>query len=215
MRFVEALLLKLTSSAFFVLLVCAHQAGDGDKLLRQPLSMFRDGELAGVGYALFGLLLLFALLYTAALVRSGREAEATFSCLAVVLFLMVALTPSEDSFHLLCSAVLLLLLFAYYALLLLQMETLWLVVLHLTVPVALAVATSFHSYGLWQKGIIAYFVIAAVLHGHGLVRRPERHQARALGTRGSRFGQPARRRKVYRLESGREWARHTLVRDSA
>jgi hypothetical protein len=206
--------MKLASLAFFMLLVWAHQVGDSDRLLGQPLSMFRDGPRADLGYGLFALLLLIALLYTVALVRSGREAEAVLSGPAFPLLLAVAATPSEGSFHLFCSVLLLLLVFGYYALVLFRAGTLCLFI-HLAVPVALALATCFHSYGIWQKAIVAYFVLAAVLHDHILGRERARYRASVRRKAGPRFGQPIRRRKVYRLEPGREWGRHITLQGSA
>ena len=196
--------MKLAASAFFLLLVCAHLDGDPARLLHQPLSIFRDGDQAWLGYPLFLLLLAVGLLYAAALARARREAEATVSCLAVVLLLVVVLTPSFDGVHNLASFALLLLLFGYYGLLLFRAGAFWLP-LHLSVPFALAAATGLQSYGLWQKGFIAYCVLAAAVHHHLLARRPI--DGLSPFRRPSRSTLPSKRRKVYRLEPGRSWAR--------
>jgi hypothetical protein len=203
--------MKLASLAFFVLLALAHAAGDFGEMIAQPLSLFRDGAEGWLGYWLFALMLLIGLLYTVALARSRREAEAAVSGLAVLLLLLVGVTPSNASFHLLCSLVLLLLLYGYYALLLRRAESPWLIA-HLVVPVALALATRFPSYGLWQKSFIGYFVVAAVLHHHVLGREPERSEGSYSGPRVSRRGQPIQRRRVYRVEPGREWTRSRVSR---
>jgi len=68
--------MKLASAAFVLLLLGAHAVGDLGQRLGQPLSLFRDGEQAWLGYSLFAALLLIGLLSTAALVRAGEEEEA-------------------------------------------------------------------------------------------------------------------------------------------
>jgi hypothetical protein len=192
--------MKLAAVTFFLLLLYAH-AGT-DPALEWPLSVFRDGERAWLGHVLFALLLLIGGLHTAAQVRARRPGDAAASGLAVFLLLLVAVTPSWGAFHLAWSFLLLGLLFGYYAIVLYRVESFWLMA-HLAVPVALAIVTRFHSYGIWQKSFIVYFMIAAVVHHHILMRvapadRP-RPDARAPGSR--------KRRKVYRLEPGPEWSR--------
>jgi hypothetical protein len=193
--------MKTAASAFVLLLLAAHAAGDFPTLLGQPLSLFRDGEWGGLSYALFALLLLLGVLYTAALARAEHGGEAIVSAAAVFLLLVVTATPSWGGFHLFCSLLLLALLFGYYAALLHRTGSPWLLA-HLAAPVALAGATGFHSYGLWQKALIVYFVAAAVARRHFLVRA-----APASSARPARRGEPLRRRPVYRLDPGREWAR--------
>jgi hypothetical protein len=142
--------MKLASCAFLLLLLVIHVEGDFDLLLDSPLSMFRDGDQAGLGYVLFALLLLIGLCYTYALARWRREGEATVAGLAVLLLVLVTATPSLGAGHGWCSLLLLLLLYSYYALLLYRADTLWLWP-HLCVPALLALATRLHSYGLWQR----------------------------------------------------------------
>jgi hypothetical protein len=197
--------MKLTALAFLLLLLLAHMTGDFDELAGQPLSTFRDGPQGWLGYALFAALLLVSLLYLAALVRFDRLGEAAVSGLAVVLLLVVALTPSWGGFHLLCSLLLFMLLFGYYSLLFYRMEGVWLFV-HLAAPVVLALVTNLHSYGLWQKSFIAYFVLLAAAHHHLLIRQP----LPPTGHGAMRRVSSTRRRKVYQLASGREWTRRAL-----
>jgi hypothetical protein len=196
--------MKLASAGFLLLLTCAHGSAASDKLISRPLSMFRDGPDALLGYAMFATLLLSGVLYTAALARCRRAAEAALSGLAVLLLLVVAATPSADAFHGLCSFLLLLLLFGFYTLLLVRCGGPW-VLVHLTVPVAWMLATGFHSYGLWQKGLVVYFLLAAVVHHHVLSRLA------AGAPRGMSRGLPVRRRKVYQLEPGRAWSRRRVA----
>jgi hypothetical protein len=196
--------MKLASAGFLLLLFCAHGGATSDRLVSRPLSMFRDGPDALLGYAMFATLLLSGALYTAALARCRREGEAVLSGLAVLLLLAVAATPSSDAFHGLCSFLLLLLLFGFYTLLLLRCGGPW-VLVHLTVPVAWMLATGFHSYGLYQKGLVVYFLLAAVVHHHVLSRQAAGAIRRLIR------GQPVRRRKVYQLEPGRAWSRRRLA----
>jgi hypothetical protein len=196
--------MKLASLVFLSLLFVAHAAGDPERLLGQPLSELRDGEQGWLGYTLFAALLVVGVLYIGALVRSRRAGEAAVAGLAVLLLVVVTVTPSWGASHLLSSLVLLLLLHVYYGLLLYRAESFWLLV-HLLMPVALAGATGFHSYGMWQKSFIAYCVVTAAVHEHLVVRQAGRRACLGVGTR--RASQPMRKRKVYRLEVGREWQR--------
>src|SRR5205085_11197023 len=120
-----------------LLLLIAHAAGDSAELVGQPLSMFRDGERGWLGYLLFAVLLLISALYLRALVRADRAGEAAAAVLAALLLLVVAVTPSWGAFHIVCSLLLLGLLFGYFALLLHRAEGPWLAAVHLAVPVAL------------------------------------------------------------------------------
>ena len=196
--------MKLTFSAFLLLLIYAHGSAAADKALGHPLSMFRDGPDAWLGHGLFAVLLLCGVLYTVALVRCRREGEAVVSGFAVLLLLVVAATPSAGTLHGLCSFLLLLLLFAHYTWLLRRAGGPW-VLAHLVVPVALVLATRFHSYGLWQKGLILYFLAAVVLHHHFLMRQA------ADAARTGRRAAPLRRRTVYQLVPGRSWSKRRIA----
>jgi hypothetical protein len=194
--------MKIASLMFALLLLAAHTEGDVAARLDQPLSVFRDREQGWLGYALFAALTTVGVLYTGALAQSRRAGETAISSLAVLLLFVVATTPSRDAIHLSCSLLLFLLLFSYFAWLLLRAVSIWLP-FHLAVPGALAAATHFQSYGIWQKSFILYFVVAVVLHHHLLERKP------LVGKR----GQALKRRQVYQLEPGREWSRRTMGSD--
>jgi hypothetical protein len=200
--------MKLVSLTFLLLLWTAHGAGDIDKRLGQPLSEFRDSEQGWLGYALFASLLLIGVLYTAALGRRLKAAEAGVSGLAVLLLFVVGTTPSRDLNHVCCSFLLLLLLFGYYAVLLYRAASFWLVI-HLVVPMALVLATRGHSYGMWQKSFIVYFVVAAVVHHHLLGREPAKGQMNSSVPRVLK-GSPLSKRKIYQVQPGREWARRKV-----
>lgn len=190
-------MLKLAALVFSVLLLVAHC--EDDALIALPLSMLRDGKQSGVGVALFSLLLFIGLWLTGSLYRARKEGETLTSALAVVLLLIVALTPSTGGIHGLCSFLLLGLLHVYYGILLYEVGMFWLF-LHVGAPVFLLGATQLHSYGLWQKSLIVYFVLAATLRHHLLVYEPTRKREK-------RSDKPLRRRKVYHLEPGRTWVR--------
>jgi hypothetical protein len=197
-------MMKLTSLAFVLLLLAAHTAGDRAELVGQPLSMFRDGAEGWLGYVLFAVLLLICALYFVALARIGRLGEAAVTGLAALLLFAVALTPSLGPFHIVCSVLLLGVLFSYFALLLHRAEGPWLAAAHLAVPLALAGATGLHSYGLWQKAVITYIVAVTALHHHLLGRPAPRPAARSRAARRTRVGKP---QTVYALAPSREWAR--------
>ncbi len=198
--------MKLAAFSFFLLLIYVHLTADLERAAEQPLSTFRDDSRGLLGYALFAALMLVGILYVAALARSQREAEAVISASGILILLVVAVTPSTNGFHLLCSLLLFGLLFFYYATLLYRAEPL-LLFLHLTVPIALAFAIQFHSYGLWQKSFISYFVFLGAAHHHAITHQhSERSSSSAAHPR--RRGQATKRRKVYRLELEGQWHRH-------
>jgi hypothetical protein len=201
-------MMKVAALAFVLLLLGAHAAGDGPELIGQPLSMFRDGEQAWLGYALFTVLLLISGLYIAALARADRVPEAAVAAGATLLLAVVAATPSWGPFHIVCSLLLLGLLISYYALLLHRAEGPLLAAVHLAVPLALAGATGLHSYGLWQKAVITYIVAVTAAHHH-LLGRPA---PRAARPRPSRRVRCDKRHTVYALAPSRGWARRRPAR---
>lgn len=170
--------MKFASLMFFVFLLYAHASDDLDRLLGQPLSLFREEKRAWLGYGLFWSLFLVGVCQTLILVRSRRREEAYVAGLATLLLLAVASTGSYGGFHLFCSLLLLLLLFGYYTFLLVRANSFWLFA-HLFVPVVLGFATRLHSYGVWQKGFIVYFVLVCTVHHHLLARQlPRRRDSR-------------------------------------
>jgi hypothetical protein len=197
----------LASAAFVLLLLGAHAAGDLGQCLGQPLSLFRDGEQAWLGYLVFAALFLVGLLYTRDLIRAGKEEEAVTAGLAALLLFIVAVTPSLQAFHLLSSLLLLLLLFGHYWRLLRDSGSPWLL-FHSSAPFALVLLSGCHSYGLWQKCLILYLVALANVRHHFLGRGGLGGPLSASAHRLSGSTGATRRRKVYRLEVGREWARY-------
>jgi hypothetical protein len=196
--------MKLAALSFFLILMYVHWAGDLERAAEQPLSTFRDDSKSLLGYALFASLLLVGVLYVVALARSQREAEAIISAIGVLVLLAVAITPSTNSFHLLCSLLLFGLLFGYYAILLYRTERV-LLLPHLIVPVALAFAIQFHSYGLWQKSFISYFIFLATVHHHVLTHRRSGLNSSSASTSGRNLA--TKRRKVYRMKLEQYWQR--------
>lgn len=197
-------MMKLTSLAFVLLLLAAHVSGDSAELIGQPLSMFRDGDQGWLGYLLFAVLLLICGLYVTALARAERLDEMAAAGLAAFLLAVVAATPSAGLFHIICSLLLLGLLLGYFALLLHRAEGPLLAAAHLAVPVALVGATGLHSYGLWQKAVITYIVVATAVHHHllcSLPARPRSHVRRASAV------ELGRRHRVFHVAPSREWAR--------
>lgn len=170
--------MKVASLTFFVLLLRAHASDDLDRLLGQPLSLFREEKRAWLGYGLFWSLFLVGVAQTLILVRADRREEAYVSGFATLLLLAVATTDSYGGLHLFCSLLLLLVLFGYYAFLLFRANSFWFFG-HLFVPVVLGLATRLHSYGVWQKGFIVYFVLVCTVHHHLVARQlPERRKRR-------------------------------------
>jgi hypothetical protein len=163
-------MVKLFGLTFAALLVCAHIADlQGDAYLR-PLSMFRDYEPAWIGYAMFGLLVAIGLetIRTAWRAEAANHAAAYLAATALVAF--IAATPSNDELHILCSVVAMVLLFAYYAAVLYRNDCWFWLFMHLLTPSVLMLASRLESYGIWQKGMILYFLAAAVAHQNFLAQ---------------------------------------------
>ena len=169
--------MKLASLLFFSLLAYAHQASDFDRPLDEPMCAFRDGAQGWLGYALFGAVALIGACYLFTLKRLGQPGEAANGVGAGLLLVVIAATPGEWALHRAGAFVLLGSIYAHYALLLLPGRR-PLLALHLSAPLVLAVATGFGSYGLWQKGMISYLVVVALVHHHAVKRR-----AREVGSR--------------------------------
>ena len=185
--------MKLAAAAFFAALIYAHALAPAETI-PLPLSLFRDGPFQSLGYALFAVLALIAVIYIADLVRFGQPGEAAAAGFVVVLIAAIALTPSLGLTHGAAAAAVLAGLFAYFALLLSRSGS-PLKLVHLAMPLLILAVTQFHSYGLWQKSLIAYFVAAATIHHH-LVRRA---RVREAGLKPDALAQ-ARQRRIYHLD---------------
>ncbi len=170
--------MKLASLLFLVLLVYAHQVSDLYRPLEQPLSDFREGKFGLLGYALFCSIALICVLYTFGLNRFEEPGEATNPIGFGVLLLIVAATPCGWALHKASAIVLLASIYLYFSVELYRSGRPLLMLIHLSVPIVLAVVTRFQSYGLWQKALIVYFVVAATVH-HDLVKRGARGRALA------------------------------------
>jgi hypothetical protein len=150
--------MKLVTLAFLALLVLAHANGEGRIALARPLSLFREEAGSPIGWVLFGLLLAAGVILVQLLLRMRWFFDAFMLLVVTALLAFVAATPSLDSDHLIVSGVLLLSLYLYYALLFHRLESRWLW-LHLPMPVLLLFLTQRHSYGLWQKSLILYYLL--------------------------------------------------------
>ena len=149
--------MRVATVFFMILLVVAH-AGDPDAVDR-PLSLFRESSPI-VGYLLFGLLALTGGLHLCTYYRLGLDRELCVPAGSLLLLGVVAATPSPDSLHTLAALLLLGLVFGWYAIRLYRVASPWLL-LHLAAPVLALVLTEARSYGLWQKLVVVYFLLAA------------------------------------------------------
>ncbi len=120
--------------------------------------MFREEAGSPVGWLLFGLLLAAGVILVQLLLRMRWFIDALMLLFAAGLLAFVAATPSLDSDHLVVSGVLLLSLYLYYTILFHRLESRWLW-LHLPMPLLLLFLTRLHSYGLWQKSLILYYLL--------------------------------------------------------
>lgn len=153
---------KLLSTVFLLVLLAMHGLA-GAEAVALPLSMFRDGRLAVLGYLAFLCLIAIGPLMVWASWRSGELATAWFYGVGTGLLVYVAVTPSEAAGHSLCSLGLLLAFYVYYARMLLDDISLW-VFPFLLVPGVLALVTL--SFGPWQKSLIVFYLVVANIHYH-------------------------------------------------
>jgi hypothetical protein len=172
-------MVKLFGLVFATLVACAHLADLQGDAYRRPLSMFRDYEPAWIGYALFGMLLAIGLETARTAFRVQAELHAAVYLIATGLLAIVAFTPSYDSVHTTCALVAMFMMYVYYAVLLYRGDSIFSLMLHLLVPSLLMMASRLESYGVWQKGMILYFLAAAVVH-QGLLAQclPRRSRAK-------------------------------------
>jgi hypothetical protein len=191
--------MKLVSLIFLMLFLWAHTEGGRIVSIGRPLSMFRDDDRIVLGYAMFSALTLIGVVMIRAAVRLRREVDAFVFAVAGLLLIIVAATPSWDEFHGLCSALLIGLLYGFYAVVLRRSDSPWFYA-HLAFPVAWLLAIRFHSYGLWQKGLILYFLLAVNVH-HGVI------STWSPSAKDARRGALPKKRKVYVVDAGQCWAR--------
>jgi hypothetical protein len=163
-------MVKLFGGAFAALLVCAHLADLQGDAYERPLSMFRDYDPAWIGYALFGVLVGIGVETSRTAFRIGAEFHAVVYLVATGLLAVVAATSSYDSLHTTCALTAMAILFVYYAVMLYQSDSMFWFVMHLLTPGVLMMASRLESYGIWQKGMILYFLAATVVHQHLLAQ---------------------------------------------
>ena len=152
--------------------------------------MLRDGTNRIWGFSLFGLLVFIGLKWVWTLIRTQSISELIAVVPALPLLAFVALTDSMDGWHLFASFVLLGWLLMFFAAKLIEAES-WLLFPHLFMPTAIALMIQFHSFGLWQKTLIAYIVL--IINIDDLVRVCE-HETK-----------PMRRRRPLVSELAREY----------
>ena len=157
-------MVKILGLVFGALLVCAHFADVQGDAYQRPLSMFRDYEPAWIGYALFGVLLAIGVETIRTAFRVRAEIHAGIYLVATGLLAFVAATPSRDSLHSTCALAAMGMMFVYYAVLLYRADCLFWLMMHLLTPSVLMMASRLESYGVWQKGMILYFLAAGVVH---------------------------------------------------
>lgn len=172
-------MVKILGIVFAVLLICAHLADVQGDALQRPLSMFRDYEPVWIGYAMFVLLISIGLETVRTAFRAQSEGHAAMYLIATVLLTVVAATPSYDELHLHCAPLAMIVMFVYYAVLLYYGDSMFWLVMHLLTPSFMMMATRLDSYGIWQKGMILYFLAATIVHQGTLARQiPKRGKVR-------------------------------------
>jgi hypothetical protein len=168
--------MKLAALLFFALLLFAHQLCSPGQSLTWPLSGFRDGPCAPLGYALFGAVGLVTAIYSVDLKRFSDPIKATDTIGFTLLLFMVAVSPNHWMFHRTMAFIVFGSAYVFFAIQLREHRTLMLI--HLCAPVLIAALTGFAVYGIWQKSLISYLVVVSTVHHH-LAMRDERRTAAA------------------------------------
>jgi hypothetical protein len=158
--------LKTMVGIFLGLLVLVH-CGSSEELLDLPLSMLRESDRALLAYSLFAVLLLIGVIMIRAALALGNGTEVGIYSAAAVGLAVTALTPTFSPLHGLSTTLVLGVMCARFAMLLVLDEGRRLRMYSVFAAVPLFVA-SFHSYGLGQKGMITYFVLAMAVRHHDL-----------------------------------------------
>lgn len=165
--------MKLTSLMFFAQLVFVHNVCGAPASVDWPMSAFRDGECAPLGYMLFLLIGLVLFVYSIDLGRFKDPFETVDTVGFAFLVLMVAISPNQLLFHRIFAFIVLALAYVFFAIQLRSNRAL--MVAHICAPAVLAVALrkglGVESYGIWQKTLISYFVCVATVHHHIATRR--------------------------------------------
>jgi hypothetical protein len=167
--------MKVASLIFFALLIGAQQVCG--QPLAWPLSGFREGECAPLGYALYGAIGLVTVVYSVDLKRFRDPIEAVDTMGFGLLLLIAAVSPARWMLHRGSAGLLLLCAYVFLAMQLHRSHR-PLMFLHLCAPIVLAVVTGLDSYGIWQKALISYFVVVATIHHHVATREMRDSAAR-------------------------------------
>jgi hypothetical protein len=172
-------MVKVFAVGFSVLLVRAHFADVQGDAYERPLSLFRDYEPAWIGYAMFGLLVAIGLETMRTAFRAESEVHAGMYLLSTGLLAFVSATPSDNEWHQNFAVVVMLVLFTYYAVVLYYRDAMFWLLFHLLTPSFMMWATRLDNYGIWQKGMILYFLVATIVHQSVLARQiPKRAKVR-------------------------------------
>src|SRR5262245_36709698 len=147
--------MKVAALSFLALLIFVHLVCSPAEALNWPLSAFREGDCAPLGYALFGTLGLVTTVYSVELNRFKDPIKAADTVGFAVLLLLVAISPNRWMFHRTMAFILFGSAYVFFAIELRHYRSLML--FHLGAPVLLAIVTGFQSYGIWQKSLICYF----------------------------------------------------------
>ena len=170
--------MKLASLIFFALLIGAQQVCG--QPLAWPLSGFREGECAPLGYGLYGAIALVSVVYSVDLKRFRDPIEAVDTMGFGLLLLIAAVSPARWMLHRGSAGLLLVCAYVFLAMQLHRRHRPQML-LHLCAPIVLAVVTGF-EYGIWQKALISYFIVVATIHHHVATREMRGDDARPMET---------------------------------
>jgi hypothetical protein len=179
-------MVKVLATAFVALLVYAHAVDPQGEAYFRPLSTFRDFGPAWIGYALFGMLLAVGAGTARTAFRVQNEAQMAVYMLLTAMLAFVLATPSNDFYHIYMSLLLMAAMIISVGVVLWYNDSVFWFVMHLLAPTILMWGTRLESFGVWQKGLILYFLAATIAHegilARGLPKRGKRQMRKVKVT---------------------------------
>jgi hypothetical protein len=152
--------------AFLVAFIGGHLADQQGDAYGRPMSLFRDVEPAWIGYVMFALLTALGVETARSAARLGYWGQVVANLLIASALTVTALTPSHDDLHILGANVAMIGLMTNVAVLLFIHDQWFWLAIHLITPATLAFAALANGYGVWQKGMILYFLTATAVLNH-------------------------------------------------
>lgn len=130
------------------------------------MSLFRDVEPAWIGCVMPALLIALGAETALYAARLHSWTQLVAKVLIASALALTALTPSYDDLRIIGANVAMIGLMANVAALLFIRDQWFWLGIHLVIPVTLAFGAFANGYGVWQKGMILYFLVTTAVLNH-------------------------------------------------